>query len=276
MTARRPDNYLTPRAQFGQTLRQARDQAGIEGQDLGERTGIGADTISRFQLGKRFPSREQVEKIAQALGLNEAGTAHLLEQHSDAAAADKILRSNVPYGPKKAQEERNKLLTGASDISTFAVTEIPFYLQTLEYAQQELGDAPEAAAVAQLRVDAGTHVGARGKAFDILITEAALRFLPCDPVTMRGQISELQRLIDKPHVEFGIIPLGVPLAEPLKNGFSVYDNIAVIDTYAGELALTPKQATRYNEIMDRLADDAVRNDRARSILTAAANALPNS
>ncbi|HEY6117065.1 MAG TPA: Scr1 family TA system antitoxin-like transcriptional regulator [Candidatus Dormibacteraeota bacterium] len=269
--SRRPDIYPAPRIEFGRALRQARIAAGLEGQEVGRRTGIIADTISRFETGKRFPTkRETAEALAAAIGLDAAGTATLLEQYDEAATLDKLLRSTIPYGPKAAQEGRNKLLDAASDVATFAVAEIPYYLQTLEYARQDLGDAPDVEQTARLRVDAGVNVGAEGKSFDIIVTEAALRLPPCESSVMRDQIAALHGVIGRDHVEFGIIPLGVALTAPLKNAFTIYDETTVIDTYAGEITLTPKRAPRYTDLMDRLSDDAVRDADARQILDNAA------
>src|ERR1051325_5967945 len=275
--SRRPDIYPAPRMEAGRALRQARIAAGLEGQEVGRRTGIIAAPISRFETGKRFPTkRETAEALAAAIGLDAAGTATLLEQYDEAATLDKLLRSTIPYGPKAAQESgpeaagpatlldqydepatldkllrstipygpkaaqegRNKLLDAASDVATFAVAEIPYYLQTLEYARQDLGDAPDVEQTARLRVDAGVNVGAEGKSFDIIVTEAALRLPPCESSVMRDQIAALHGVIGRDHVEFGIIPLGVALTAPLKNAFTIYDETTVIDTYAGEITLT--------------------------------------
>jgi transcriptional regulator with XRE-family HTH domain len=276
MSARRPDIYPAPRVEFGAILRQARDNAGLEGKSLAEKTGILPDTISRFQLGKRFPKRSHVEVIARALNLDEAATADLLAKYDAAAADDKALQSNAPYGPKAAQEDRNKRLAAAEEVNTFALTEIPYYLQTIDYASQEMGDAPDARKVAELRVEAGSHVGSRGKKFDVILTEAALRFLPCDARAMRTQISHLQGLIGKPGVAFGIVPLGVELSTPLKNAFTVYDDITIVDTFAGEVALTSRRAVQYLDLMAQLDEDAVRGTEAQRLLAAAMSALPNS
>jgi transcriptional regulator with XRE-family HTH domain len=276
MSSRRPDIYPAPRVEFGAILRQARDKAGLQGKDVAKKTDIVADTISRFETGKRFPKRSHVELIARALNLNEAATADLLEKYDDAAADDKALQSNAPYGPKAAQEDRNKRLAAAKEVNTFGLSEIPYYLQTRDYALQEMGDAPDARTVAELRVEAGSHVGARGKRFDIVLTEAALRLLPCDPHAMRVQISHLQGLIGKPGVTFGIVPLGVELSTPLKNAFTVYDDTTVIDTFAGEVALTPRRTVRYLDLMNQLDEDAVHGGDAQGLLAAAMSALPNS
>ncbi len=116
-------------------------------------------------------------------------------------------------------------------------------------------------------------VGAEGKAFEVILTEAALRLPPCDLGAMRTQLRRIAELVGERRVEIGIIPLDAPLSTPLRGSFSVFDDIAVLETATGEVALTPKDGARYAELMDQLWNDACRLDDARAILTAAMNAL---
>jgi hypothetical protein len=93
---------------------------------------------------------------------------------------------------------------------------------------------------------------------------------------MRGQLSELQALVGAPGVEIGIIPFGSSISTPLRSAFTVFDEITVVESFAGAIDLTPKRASSYIELIDRLWDDAARGEAVREYLTAAANALPAS
>ena len=264
---------LDPRQALGRKLREVRDAAGLQAKDVAAALSIHPGLASRFELGQRWPKPEHMTGWARAAGLDEAATADLLRMLDEAKIRDRANKAVAAYGPKAAQERRNKLLASAKEVQTFAIAEIPFYLQRPEYARQELGDTPDANAIATLRTDADALVGRPGTTFRIILAESVLRFLPCDTAAMRAQISHLHSLIGRPGVEFGIIPFGIELVTPLKNAFTVFDAVTVVDTYAGEVTLTPREAARYTDLMGRLWDDSVQGEAARAHLTAAANAL---
>lgn len=268
---------LTPRQEFGQQLRHAREAAGKQAKQIAEAVGIDPGLASRYELGQRWPKPDLVTAWARAAGLSADEGAALVERLAEARQRDDSLRSTSKYRPKAAQAARSRLYADAARIRSFAVAGIPWYLQSAEYARQELGESEaEVNDIVAMRQADGNTVGAPGKYFEIILAESALRFLPCDRPTMRGQLSKLQGLVGAPGVEFGIVPFGVPLATRLKNSFSVYDDIATFDTFAGEVTHTPKEAQRYITLMDQLWDEAVRGEAVRELLTAATNALADS
>lgn len=271
-----PEWGLSPRQQFGQRMRELKEAAGLEGQRLGELLGIGGDGVTRIERGERWPvTSDVVASWARETGLNDEQAATLIEDFAEAKALETRLRS-ATEGARVAQKAQSKLLGKAKRVRTLAVTEVPSYLQRPEYAQQLLGIEADFTDVIAARQSDGEAVGRPGKYFEILFFEAALRVRPCDARAMRRQLSRLQELIGIDGVEFGVIPLGVRLGLPLKCSFTLYDSIAVVETYAGAVDLTAKRAPAYVELMDRLWDDAVRGEAVREVLTAAANALPAS
>lgn len=277
VTAPRSIQDLTPRKELGLRLRQARESVpGMTAKQLAGIIGIDGGLASRIERGTRWPQPSHVRAWAKATNLGDAEADDLVELLADARRRDSDLRSAAPYAPKAAQVERSRLFQAAARIRTVAITEIPSYLQAAEYARQALGDEVDAGDIAALRQADGNQVGKPGKYFEIILAESALRFLPCDAAAMRGQIGRLHGLIGAPGVEFGIIPFGERLATPVKNAFSVFDDTTVIDTFAGEVKLTPREASRYVKIVDQLWDEAVRGESAREILTAATKALPAS
>lgn len=55
--------------QVGGIIREARVQKGLTLKELAERTGVTESTFSRYESGKQNPPFEQMQKIAEALGL---------------------------------------------------------------------------------------------------------------------------------------------------------------------------------------------------------------
>lgn len=269
-----PEWALTPKQQFGQHLRTLRDATNQMSRDVAKQIGISPDLASRVELGERWLKPEVVEAWGRVTGQNSEQIRDLVELLAEKRKLEDKLRSEAQK-PKLVQEFRSNLFQKAVRIRTFAVTEIPFYLQTAEYAQQDVGEAAGAAEVVGMRRADSEAVGRKGKSFEILIAESVLRFFPCDARTMRGQLSDLQGLVDAPGVEIGIVPFGAQ-ATPLRSAFSVFDEITVVESFAGAIDLTPKSAKHYNELMNRLGEDAVRGESVREFLNAAANALPAS
>ncbi|MGX6604847.1 Scr1 family TA system antitoxin-like transcriptional regulator [Micromonosporaceae bacterium Da 78-11] len=266
---------LVPRQQFGLQLRELRLDAALEAQDLAARLGVSADLISRIELGERWPSKASiVEAWARVTGHEEQAT-ELVKTRDELKRLESKLRAEA-HEPWVVQKLRSDLFRKASRIRTFAVTDIPFYLQTAEYARIDMGETAGAAKVVSMRQEANAAVGASGKYFEIILAESALRFAPCDARTMRGQLSDLQSLVGLPGVEIGIIPFGGPITTALRGAFTVFDDVTLAESYAGAIDLTSKHAQRYIDLMERLWEDAVRGEAVREYLTAAANALPAS
>lgn len=59
-----------PREAFAVTLKMLRLQHGLTQQELAEKLGISAVTISGYELGRREPSIEILERIADCFGVS--------------------------------------------------------------------------------------------------------------------------------------------------------------------------------------------------------------
>lgn len=272
MSPETPATDLTPRQQFGQRLRELRERAGLLSMDLARQIGISPDLASRGELGERWLKPEVVKDWVAALA-DDDQVAEMLTFLKDMRERESRLRVEAQK-PKLAQDFRSDLFRKAARIRTFALTDIPFYLQTAEYARGQVGDVAGAADIVALRRAANEAVGSEPKNFEIILAESALRYAPCSARAMRAQLIDLQRLVGAPGVEIGVIAFGAQIDAPMKSAFSVFDEITLVESSAGAIDLTPKSAGRYIELMDRLWDEAVRGEEVRKILTAAANALP--
>lgn len=268
-----PEWALTPRQQYGQRLKAAREAAGLMSMNLAARIGISPDLASRAELGERWLRPDVVQAWGSATGLDDQETVLLVEGLAEMRLLEDRLRSEAQK-PLLAQKLRSQLFGKASRVRTFATTEIPYFLQSVEYARQDIGEAAGAAEVVSMRRADNGAVGSSGKYFEVLLAESALRFFPCDTLAMRKQIADLQGVVGAPGVEFGVIPFGTRLATPMRSAFSIFGEITVVESFAGAIDLTPKSAERYIELMDRLWYDAVRGEAVRELLTAATNALP--
>ena len=75
---------------------------------------------------------------------------------------------------------------------------------------------------------------------------------------MRSQLDRLQTIIGVPNIQFGVIQLNRILETAPQNSFQIYDNIAVVETFIGEI--WPKL---YKIELDRSFDTAVTSGNGR-------------
>ena len=109
----------------------------------------------------------------------------------------------------------------------------------------------------------------RSKTFEFVITEAALRLLPCPPQVMLGQLDRLLSL-DLDNVTLGIIPLGVELAVVPYTDFLMLDDQAIVENSGAEDKIGEDESAVYARIFDELMAEAVTGDEARRLIAAAA------
>jgi transcriptional regulator with XRE-family HTH domain len=76
--AARVASWTPPPGSFAALLRQRRQHAGLFGRALGRAAGFDDSFISRLELGERTPTRDTVERLARALGLQGHDRAELL------------------------------------------------------------------------------------------------------------------------------------------------------------------------------------------------------
>jgi transcriptional regulator with XRE-family HTH domain len=86
---------------FGELLRSFREHAPsdqnrrVTQQQLAERIGRDPTTLSRWENEERLPTQEDIEKVAQALGLSQWQQEHLLEAAGYPVAGVAALHSQL-------------------------------------------------------------------------------------------------------------------------------------------------------------------------------------
>ena len=110
------------------------------------------------------------------------------------------------------------------------------------------------------------------KTFEFVITEAALRFMPCPARVMLGQLDRLLSL-DMDNLTLGIIPMGAQLSMTPVHGFLIIDDVALVETYHKEDEVREPEVAIYQQIFGRLMAEAATGEQARRLITTAADAL---
>ncbi|GAA2222530.1 hypothetical protein GCM10010429_56920 [Micromonospora olivasterospora] len=158
---------------------------------------------------------------------------------------------------------------------------IPGLLQTAEYARHRIqegvglhgADEQEIAAATAERVRRHQILYDTSKRFEFVVTEAALRLLLCPAEVQLAQLDRLLALAGMPNLQFGIIPFGVYLPTAPQNGFILFDDLAVVETFIGETMHHGDEAEAYAHAMDRLNAEAVFDEPARQLIIRAIQSL---
>ena len=122
-------------------------------------------------------------------------------------------RRRLKGGQTAIQEDIDQRTQAATRFHNAEILLIPGLLQTSGYARSIITQisavygTAEIDATVQARMRRQDVLYDQAKVFEFIITEAALRFFPCPPQMMLGQLDRLLRLgLD--NVTLGIIPFG--------------------------------------------------------------------
>lgn len=199
--------------EFGTRLRRLREAAGLNGKQLATALSWPHSKISKIELARQQPTAEEVTAWAHATGAVgdiEALLADLRSLRVESASWRRQLRG----GHGARQRASTGLEHAATTIRAFEPGVVPGLLQTADYARQLLG---RLATLHGLPADVEQGVRTRmrrqevlyepGKQLRFLMTDAALRYRPCTPATLRGQLDRLLAISGLDTVELAVIPV---------------------------------------------------------------------
>jgi transcriptional regulator with XRE-family HTH domain len=249
---------LTPpertRLETGERIRQLRKLRQVDQTTLAERAGMSQTKVSRIETGHVFPSDDEVERLARALGSPDAT---IIELRGAAAAAREVAeqsrawrsasssttglqswRTLLRRGVRSTQEEFIELEAHASVVRSFQMGVVPGLLQTADYAKAvyTLFD-PDMADSAE---DIGTSRFVRQrvlydttKRFEFVVTESALRARVVPDHVLLGQLDRLTTLVGLEHISLGVLMADVPPKTVPMGSFDIYDeDIVTIETFS--------------------------------------------
>lgn len=251
---------------LGAELLAARKAAGLTQQQLADRLGVTRPTISRYEDGVRFPDPPTVDRICEALGLDEQATAELMER-----------ARGGEHGPwlaitmREQQRQLEELLARerqAVRIVNVAPLLIPGLLQTSDYARAIMVRARVPAHQVDTRV--AVRVGRREALTRrdpaellALIDESVLRRLIGGPQVMADQLRHLLKMAEMPNVDLRVVPGDSDWHEGLEGPFvldTLADGSAVVhlETRASGLFLDePEHVAPYREAAEVVLREAM-------------------
>jgi transcriptional regulator with XRE-family HTH domain len=262
-------------------LRALRHASGLTQAELATQLGWTRTKVPKLENGQQMPTKDDLTAWATASGQPEA-IPDLLAILSQAEVLHKQWQHELRKGQAALQVSFDELERNAAVIRNFQIMLIPGLLQTPEYARYRILEAVRMHGTDESKVDETVAARMRrqevlykpGKRFQFIICKAALDYLLCPPHVMRAQLDRLIVALGMTNIEFGIIPPGRVLPVAPMVGFTMADDVTIVETFTSADTLRGEESAKYAEFADRLMDQAVTGDDARDLITAAARDLP--
>lgn len=247
-------------------LRGDRSQA-----EAGALVGLTQAKVSRAERG-RFPMPPaEIEAYAAALGATEEQRAYAVELATAKVAHHVRGRVSLVRVAAAIQERIDDLERGATLIRGWHPAAIHGSLQTTAYTTALLdgdggGNPGPAWWAARMRRTA--KLREPGRTWQLLMSEAALRWPLVSRRVMVEQVEHLIEVSRLPTVQLGLIDLATPKTFLPPPGFHLYDrDVVAVATEVGTSFIDdPGDVAHFEALLDRLAEAAVHGDDARALL----------
>jgi transcriptional regulator with XRE-family HTH domain len=275
------------RRRLADELRRLRSLSGLSGTELGADIGINQSTVSRIERGEQRVTLAQVMAWAKATGATDAQQARLLAIMEGVLSGPSSWEDASETGSTDLAADVADLEARTGLLSNYQPAAIPGLLQTPAYARRLLSSGP-AGAPADLaervmgRIERQHILYDEAKRFRFVIPEAVLRWPygpPDDPAVYdehREQLARIERAMDRPNVEVGILPLG-PVAVWRLAGFVIFDEVEDDEPLVHLEWLTrpynitdPDQVEVCRQAFANLLAASARGDEARRLIASAA------
>ncbi|SCL35966.1 Helix-turn-helix domain-containing protein [Micromonospora aurantiaca] len=258
-------------------LRELREDAGLSTTRLAAALGWSQSKVSKIENRRTKPSVDDVRSWSAATGATAEVTAELTNAAESIQVASIIWDRTLTGGRAAHQRRIGRTLAEATRVQVFQHAAVPGLLQTADYARSVLALADvfgisDTTRAAAARVERQTALYEKGRQFDFLITEAALRFRPIPHDALAAQYDKILSVATLPTVSLSILPTGVRPSAVHAHPFVIYtlpdgSQLTTIETYTRELTLTdPEEILVYSQVYDSLLADSATGKRARQLL----------
>ncbi|MFI5987452.1 helix-turn-helix domain-containing protein [Streptomyces sp. NPDC051555] len=213
---------------LGQELTRLREQAGLTGEAAAKKAGCSTPTISNVESGKTgFRRIEQLAKLLEEYGVDEDGTAMLMDCHKQAKGDDwwTTSVSALPSG-------MNLFLaweSGAELVNAWCPGVVNGLLQTKEYAHACILSAKIAndttdefvESAVEVRIKRQKRITEEGMKLNCVMDESALTNMVGSPEILRAQYKAIAELNELPNVTVQIIPKSAPTYRATGGDFTI-------------------------------------------------------
>lgn len=263
-------------------LRHIRLDAGMSAQYLSAAAGWHKSKTSRIENARQALTDSDIRTWCRVCRADDGLTADLI---AVSRAVDSMYaewrRLNLA-GLRRDQERRVPLYERTRLMRSYCSTVIPGLLQTPRYASALMsaitafqGTPDDVADAVTARMKRNQVLRQPGHRFAIVIEESVLRYRIGGAAVMTGQLGYLLEAMSLPSVSLGVVPFATE-HRPMwtLEAFTCFDDQwAHVELLAAEVTITvPREVQLYLDAFAQLSALAVTGDRARALITAAANA----
>ncbi|GGK79203.1 helix-turn-helix domain-containing protein [Mangrovihabitans endophyticus] len=288
-----PFSAWTPgesRQRLAEELKRARSISGLSGRDLAQRIDISQSKVSRVESGSAVPSLPEVRAWAEAVEAKDDVRAFLLALTEATHTNVLRWRTDLP-GRAHIQDQIEETERDARRILIFQPSVVPGLMQTAEYARrvfEMFEERPyakeELAAAIAARLDRQLLLFDESCAFELLITEGALRWRPGPLSLLVAQLDRVSSLSTLSNVTVGLLPQANQAVVPHSHAFTVYEpkneqreEFVNVEMVHGNLqVLVGADVAAYRRRWESLARNAIRDDEARDFLRSLADEMRGS
>jgi transcriptional regulator with XRE-family HTH domain len=259
-------------------VRTLRRNAGLTGVELARLVGVSQSRISRIETGHLIPHPDEVDRLATALKLDADGREQLHDQARASRSTMRSWRLMHAQGVGKHQTDIGRMEQTATRLRLFQPNLVPGLLQTAEYARRAIElatDAQDVGLGVARRMTRQQILYDRGKSFEVLITEGALRWRIVSTDAHVAQLRHLASLATLENVLIGVIPWRAQVGAHQSTMFCLFDDaLAYVELLNGEVATEdPQDLTQYAATFAALKDSAVTGEDAIAELQRIAETL---
>ncbi|MFD7162717.1 helix-turn-helix domain-containing protein [Streptomyces violascens] len=274
-----PEKQAKDRRDLAETLKELRLASGLTGERLAVRCNMSQTKISRIETRRAVPTIQEVERIADALGVPEEVTLELVRLARRANVDYASWRAYARVGLFHKQAELKALESTSREMRYFLPAIPTGLLHVREYAEQTLSKtvasdpARDVSRAVQARMDRQAVLDDRSRTFTFLLTEQAVRWRRVTAEAMAAQCSHMADVSLKPNVEIAIIPQTAQVPATPLNVFVVYDDrLVTVELFSGEVVLRdPRDIAHHLGLFDLFLNHALTGAAATEFLRSAAD-----
>lgn len=274
----------TVRRKLGIELKGLREAAALNIDQASIATGVSDSHLSRIERGRVGVRPLTIKALLQTYGASPEVTERLTQ-----TAAQTTKRGErawwQPYATAISEKYASLIAfeSEATSIRAFGPIVVPGLLQTEEYARAVLQRGPVRLKAEEIE----TRIAARKSRQAILdqdappstwfiLDEAIIRRVMGGPEVMRGQLLHLAEMAERSDVDLQVIPFAAgahagTLGPLVILGFAEGEDVVYCETYAGDLY--PETVGSYDDVFNRLAQEALSNGRSVDLIRGVAEEL---
>lgn len=270
------------REALGARLREVRQDAGLSGRALASATAQHFTRVSKIENGVQSPSDQDIrdwcractaeQQIPDLIATARAVESAYLEFRRQARAGMKrVLGAHTLQRYQRTGLFRiyeHNVIPGLFQTAAYSAAMLSFWIGFLEVAN-------DIDAAVTARMDRQRVIYQRGKRFEVVLEEQALRTWFGTADVQAGQLGRLLEVMSMPAVSLGVIPMMTERPAVASTGFWIFDSsLVALETPTASIEVTrPQEIELYARMFEHLKAPALYGPVAREVIIKALGEL---